>query len=119
MLELSFPIRVEHLVSLINDHVFKTLKGQDMRTVDKVTKTTRSANEDIASLLKLQDLLTDWATTIDDTRAKHGTIAETTGLIEDLGSQLSTWCYNQNQWLSANTRGDTRLEGGRVRTRST
>lgn len=48
----------------------------------------------------------------------HGTIAESTSLVEDLRSKLTGRADNKDQGLSTDTLANTKLECGRVRTRS-
>lgn len=100
LLQLSFPVGLEHLISFVNDHVLEALQGEKVRSVNEVAKTTGCSNENIAALLKLDDLLGDWTTAVDDAGTKHGSIAETTSLIEDLGGKLTSWADDQDQGLS-------------------
>lgn len=80
---------MQHLISLIDDHVLETLESQESRTAHEVNQTTGSGNEQIATLRKQRDLLTKRATTVDDTGTKHGTITKASSLIKDLGGKLS------------------------------
>lgn len=70
-LQLALPIRVQHLISFIDDHVLETLESQDLRRIDEVTETTWSANQHVTALTKLLNLLALWTAAIDDTRTEH------------------------------------------------
>jgi uncharacterized protein YoxC len=91
---------MQHLISLINNHVLETLESQKSRTIHEINQPTRGSNEEITALLEQWNLLTKRATTIDDTRTKHGTVAKASGLVEDLSSKLSVGADDENQRLS-------------------
>ena len=80
-----------------------TVQGEDVRFAHDVDETTRSSNENVTTFLELSDLLTDWTTTICNAGTKHGAIAQTTSLIEDLCAKLTSGSDNEDQWLSTNT----------------
>lgn len=108
---------MQHLISLINDHVAQATQGQDMRTLNEVDETTRRGDQYVASLGKLTDLITNWTATVGDARAKHGTVAELASLVEDLDGQLASRDDDDNQRLSTNL-GGVEVNHGRVGTRS-
>lgn len=51
LLQVLFPIRVQHLIGFVDDYVLQATKGQDLRTADEVNEATRGTNQDVASLL--------------------------------------------------------------------
>lgn len=83
----------------------------------EIKKATGSSNEDVTSFLELISLKSGRGTSIHNARAKHGTVTETTSFIEDLGSQLTSWAYDQNQRLRANGISDRIKSLGDVWTR--
>ena len=93
---------MDHLVGFVDDGVLDTTKRQDMRLVHEVDETTRSANQNVASLLQLHALLTDWTTAIDDAGTQHRAVAETASLIEDLSGQLTSRGNDDDQRFSTN-----------------
>jgi hypothetical protein len=108
---------LEHLISLVNDHVFETLQSQDLRTTNKVHKTTRGANDNVTAFLKLSDLIADGAASIHDAGAKHGAVAEAPSLIKDLSRKLTVGTDNKDKRLCTDSRRDAFLIGNRIRSR--
>jgi hypothetical protein len=84
----------------------------------EVKQTTWSGDKDIAAFGELLFLLTNWCTTVGNTRAKHRAIAETATLIEDLAAQLAGWGNDENQRLSSNCVAIGNKAIGKVGTRS-
>jgi hypothetical protein len=74
-----------------------------------VYKPTRGSDEDVTTFGEFLSLFTYGASTIGNTRAKHRAIAKTTSLVEDLTTQLTSWCHDEDQWLSTNS-VDIRVE---------
>jgi hypothetical protein len=66
------------------DSLLDTMKRKDMRLLHKIKETARSSDQDVATLLQLFPLFAHRTTAVDDAWAQHGTIAEATGLVEDL-----------------------------------
>jgi hypothetical protein len=95
-----------------------TSKRQDVGLAHDIDESTRSGNEDVATLVELSNLFTDRATAICDAGTKHGPIAQTTSLIEDLAAELASRSNNKNQRLSTDA-VTVRVEAvGKVGTRS-
>jgi hypothetical protein len=109
---------LEHLISLVNNHVLETLQSQNFRAINEVHETTRGANDNITTLLELLDLLADRATSIDDARAKHRAVTKAPSLVKDLGRKLTARADNENEGLGSNARSDAFLIGDRIGTRS-
>lgn len=74
-----------------------------MRSVHQVTETTRRSDKDVAALAKLLDVVSQRDTAVAADRAQHGTIAEATGLGEDLHGQLAGWANNDDERLGTNS----------------
>jgi hypothetical protein len=60
-----------------------------MWPADEIDETTRGTDQDITTLTKLGNLFAQRTTTIHNARTKHGTVAESTGFIEDLSGKFS------------------------------
>lgn len=97
--------------------VLDTTQRQNVRLSHKVEQSARSANKNVASLLKLQTLSCYWASSIHDARPQHGSVAETTGFIEDLCRQLTGRRNDQYKWLTGHCVSCRVKPGSRVRTR--
>ena len=82
-----------------------TTQGQNVGSIHKVKQTTRSADENIATLLELRSLMGQRSTSIHNARAQHGTVAKTASLIKDLGGKLSGRSNHKHQRLSADRIG--------------
>lgn len=78
---------------------------QDRGLVDQVLEAAWSADNDVAALGELLDLLAQWATTVSDAWAEHGAVAQTAAFIENLNAQLASGANDQHQRLSANAVG--------------
>lgn len=100
---LLLPVILKQLIGLIDDGEANTTEGETVATTHDVTKATRSSDEKIATLGELVQLITHGSTTVSDARAKHGAIAETTSLVEDLTAQFTGGGNDKNQRLSSNT----------------
>jgi hypothetical protein len=99
---LFLPIIVQHFVSLIDDGVSNAGKRQDVGLRHKVEETTGSSNEDVAAFHQLILLFANWCTTVGDAGAKHGSIAQTASLIEDLAAKLAGRGNDQDKRFAAN-----------------
>ena len=97
------PIIMKHLVSLVNDEESAAVHGQKVGSGHEVDETTRSSDEDVTTFLEFVHLLAHRTATICNAWAKHGAIAESTTLIEDLAAQLSSRCDDQDERLSSYT----------------
>jgi hypothetical protein len=86
-----------------------TTERQDIRLGHEVDQTTWSSNENVTALGQLLSLFTHRTTAIGNARAEHRAIAKTTRLVEDLTTQLTSWCYDEDQRLSTNS-VDIRVE---------
>ena len=71
-----------------------------MAIIHEVNEPTWSGNENITAVLDLNLLVSLRTTAIGNTRTKHGSIAKTTGIVEDLDAQLSSWGDDENQGLT-------------------
>lgn len=82
-------------------------QSEDVRLTHEVDNATRGADQNITALFELLTLKAGRCTTIDDARTKHRAVAETAGLVKDLGGQLTGRADNQNKRLTTNalTRG--------------
>jgi hypothetical protein len=92
------------IVSSLNQqgYIPNSTKREHVGLRHKVQKTTGSCNEDIASFLKFFPLKPRRSTTINNTWAQHGTVTQSAGLVEDLGSELAGGTHDQNQRLGSN-----------------
>ena len=104
--EIIGPARVQHLVSLVNDHVAQATKGENVGALDEINEAARRGHQDVTALGELDDLLAYGTATVDNAGTKHGTVAELAGLVEDLNSELAGRSDNDNKRLSANARRD-------------
>jgi hypothetical protein len=86
---LGFETHVQHAVSLVEDEVTDVGKT-DATALDKIDKSARSSTEEITSTLDLAELLVDVCTTVHDGGANPGTVGEFTGLVVNLGDQLTS-----------------------------
>lgn len=73
-----------------------------MRHGHKVEQTTWCGNQDITPATKFLLLLAFRSTAVRNAWSQHGSIAQATSLIEDLGAKLAGWSDNQDQRLCAN-----------------
>lgn len=80
-------------------------QAKDGGLVDQVLEAAWSADNDVAALGELLDLLAQWATTVGDTWAEHGAVTQSAALIENLNAQLASRADDQHQRLSANAVG--------------
>jgi hypothetical protein len=78
-------------------------KGQQVDVAHEVHQAARRSDEDIAAHLELLALIPRRGTTVDDTGAQHGAVAQATGLIEDLAGKLASRADDQDQRLSTDT----------------
>lgn len=85
---LGLETHVKHAISLIKNKVLDVAEG-DTATLDKIDKTTRSSNKEIAAALNLAKLRADIGTTVDDARTDPRTVGELASLIVDLRDQLT------------------------------
>jgi hypothetical protein len=74
-----------------------------------VDKSTRGSDEDVTTFGEFLTLLTHGTTAIGNARTKHRAVAKTTSFIEDLTTQLTSWCDDEDQRLSTNS-VDIRVE---------
>jgi hypothetical protein len=125
-LEFILPVGVKHFIGLINDRVPTSLsvplfasmhtrtcfegislpntaKRQDVSLRHKIEKTTRSRNENIASLLKLFTLKARRSTAISNTGTEHRSVAKTASIVKDLSCQFTSRADDQNQGLGSNS----------------
>jgi hypothetical protein len=58
LVEFRLPVSIEHFVCLINDHVFDSTKGQDLRSFHQVNESARGCNQNIASSVEILNLVT-------------------------------------------------------------
>src|ERR1700712_3725578 len=94
---------MKHLVSFIDDGVPETGKGQEFRSTHEVEEPTRRCNEDVTATVELRSLVTDGGATISNAGAKHGAVAETTCLVEDLAAKLAGRGNDQDQGLGTDS----------------
>lgn len=109
---------MEHLVSLVNDHVLESTKRQVVGTVHKVDETTRRGNQNVAAKRQLIDLVSNGATTVNNARPQHAAVTELSGLHKDLDGQLTSWTDDTHQGFSANNGIEAWTILGGVGTRS-
>lgn len=117
LVKILLPVIVKHLVSLIDDHELQATKSQILRAIHEVQKTTRRGNQDVAALAELIDLVTDGATTVNNTGPQHAPVTELASLHEDLDRELTCGHHDANQGLGTSRLIDTRPKRGRVGTR--
>lgn len=99
-LELIFPVRAEHLIGLIDNHVLEAAQREALWLIcDEINETTWSSNENIAALGDLVELVAAGPTTIHNTGTEHRAVAETTGLVENLHSKLTVGTNDEHEWL--------------------
>lgn len=96
------------------DHLLDAAQGENVRLVHEIDNATGGANQDVAALLKLLALKTRGSTTIGDARTKHRAVAETTGLVKDLGGQLTSGADNQHKRLTPNSIARGKVNGARA-----
>ena len=113
--ELIRPARVQHLVSLVDDHVTQAAKSEHIGTLDEVNETTGRGDQNVATLGELANLLCDRTATICNAGAQHGAVAELASLIEDLDRQLTCRADDNDKRLGADLCLEV-LDRGRVRT---
>jgi hypothetical protein len=116
-LKFRLPVIVEHLISLVNDHVLQAAERQDFGTSDEIFEATRSSNQDVAASRKKAALLADRDSSVDDTRSEHGAVAQLSRFVEYLHSQLTSRDHHNHEWLSDHV-VDSFLESSRVGPRS-
>ena len=73
-----------------------------MRLGHDVEQTTWSGDEKVTPLLELGDLLTDRPTAVCYTGSQHGAVAESASFVEDLTTELTSGCDNEDKWLATN-----------------
>lgn len=73
-----------------------------MLAFEHVHETARSTDEDVTTLAELLKVVLDSDTAVAADGAKLGTISKTTGLVEDLQSQLAGWADDDHKRLSTN-----------------
>jgi hypothetical protein len=115
---LFFPVVVQKLISLIDDGVANTVEREQVGTTHEVQEATRSSDENVTALAKLDHLLTHRTTTVSNARTKHRAIAETTSFVEDLAAELTSRSDDENERLSSNTLSASIEVSGDKRTRS-
>ena len=71
-------------------------------TAHEVHKTSRGSNQDVASLSQFVHLLSGRSTSIGNARAKHRAVAQASGLVKYLSSELTSGRDNKNQRLGTN-----------------
>jgi hypothetical protein len=89
------------IVSWIAANLLETTERQQIEVLHEIHETTRCGNENIAAHLQLFALITSRSTTVDDARAQHSAVAESTSLVEDLAGQLSSRADDEHKRLSA------------------
>lgn len=103
LLHSLLPTAREELVGFVEDSELETSERQQVHVLHEVHQTSRSGNEDVAPHLELLALVPAGGAAVDDARAQHGAIAETTSLIEDLARQLASGADDENERLGTNS----------------
>lgn len=114
LVKILLPVIVKHLVSFIDNHKLQATQSQNLRAVHEVEKTTRRGDQDITALAQLVDLITDGATTVDDTRSQHAPVTELARLHEDLDRKLASGHHDADKWLGTSRLVDTGSECSRI-----
>lgn len=88
-------------VVLLHHSILDTAQRQNVRLSHEVEQSTRSTDQNVASLLEFQTLSRHWASTIHDARPQHGSVAKTARFIEDLRRQLTGRRNDQHKWFGS------------------
>lgn len=115
LVEVILPIILEHLICLVYNDVAHTAKSESLGAINHVCQTTRSPDQDVATLAELLFLGAHRATTINHAGPKHGPIAELPGFVEDLNRQLPRRQHDDDERLSAEHDVSRRVIGRGVR----
>lgn len=115
--ELLLPIRLQHLVCLVDDRVpivnqhrgydegsmslLDTAHGKNARLVHKVTQAAWRRDEDVATLAELLDRDLHWESAVYDARTKHAAVRHATSLVKNLHGKLAGGHDHNDQRLSA------------------
>jgi hypothetical protein len=72
--------------------LLETTEGEQVVVLHEVHQATGGGNEDVATHLELLALVLGRSTTVDDARAQHRAVTETTSLVKDLEGVQSHVC---------------------------
>lgn len=84
------------LTSFVQNKVADLWQG-DASTLNQINQTTRSSNKQLTTTINISDLVTNWLTTIADTRAHPRSVAEFFSLFPNLDSQFTGGCKDERQ----------------------
>ena len=89
MVYLKVSIPRSYGIFLVLSGLPESGEGQKIATAHEVHETTRSSNQDVATLPQLVHLLPTRSSTVNDTRTEHRAVAETPSFIKDLSGQFA------------------------------
>lgn len=75
---------------------------EEMATTHEIDKAAGRSNQNVTPFTELVHLFSTWSAAIRHARTKHGAIAQTAGLIEYLGGELTGRSHDEDKWFGSN-----------------